>query len=99
MEPLDAPHAHGVDTGRGQVTGPRFGGGPNWPFPDTLPGPPTDDLQCAPDGGAVVRAARLDRTALRRCSCCFRYSSQSIAGTWVMSLPTSTRFVADLTIL
>ena len=99
MEPPDVPHIHGLDTGRGQVTGARFGGCPNLPFPDTLPGRPTDGLQCAADGGALVRAARLDRTALRRCSCCFRYSSQSTAGALVTSLPTSTRSVADLTIL
>ena len=56
----DVSHVHGVDTERGQVTGTRFGGCPNLPFPDTLPGRPTDGLQCAADGGALVRAARLD---------------------------------------
>ena len=68
-------------------------------FLDNFFSSPTDDLQCAADGGALVYAVRLDRTTLRRCSCCFRYSSQSTAGTLVTSLPTSTRSVADLTIL
>ena len=37
----NASHVHGGDTERGQITGARFGGCPNLPFPDTLPGPPT----------------------------------------------------------
>jgi len=68
-------------------------------FLDNFFSSPTEGLQCAADGGTVVRGARLDRTASRRCSCCFKYSSQSTAGTLVTSLPTSTRSVADLTIL
>jgi len=90
VQPPDASHVHGGDTERGQVTATRFGGRPILPFLDHFFSPPTEGLQCAADGGTVVRGARLDRTASRRCSCCFKYSSQSTAGALVTLLPTST---------
>ena len=95
----NASHVHGGDTERGQVTATGSVGVRFCRFLDNFFSPPTENLQCAADGGTVVRRARLDRTALRRWSCCFRYSSQSTAGALVTSLPTSTRSVADLTIL
>jgi hypothetical protein len=99
VELPDVPHVHGVDIERGRGTGTRFGGRLILPFLDHFFRPPTDGLQCAADCGSLVRGARLDRTASRRCSCSFRYSSQSTAGALVTSLPTRTRSVADLTIL
>ena len=84
VQPSDASHVHGGDTERGQVTATRFGGRPILPFLDHFFRRPTDGPQCAADSGTVVRGARLDRTALRRCSCCFRYSSQFTAGTLVV---------------
>jgi len=99
VQPPDASHVHGGDTERGQVTATRFGGRPILPFLDHFFSPPTEGLQCAADSGNLVRGARLDRTASRRWSCCFRYSSHSTTGALVTLLPTSTRSVADLTIL
>ena len=90
VQPPDASHVHGGDTERGEVTGARFGGGLIFPFMDNFFSSPTEGLQCAADGGRVVCGARLDRTASCRCSCCFRYSSQSTAGALVTLLPTST---------